>query len=124
KGLIGGVGANYKDRLSQEQEKEETKEKSGNSSLANVGGLGIMPSSSGGLGSSPASIGIGGSMSGIGKSAGDSAGRIRNVNIVIDKVVESFNINTTNLREDMSRVKDMVTEVLASAINDVNYVTE
>lgn len=50
----------------------------------------------------------------------DKSSKIKNVNITIDKLVEKFEIRTTNLKEDMSKVKEMVSEALMSAVNDVN----
>lgn len=47
-------------------------------------------------------------------------GKIRNVTVNVEKLVERFEIHTTNLQGDISRVKDMVSEALLSALNDVN----
>lgn len=61
------------------------------------------------------------SLGSVGSSASSSdGGKIRNVTISIDRLVERFEIHTTNLQGDLSRVKDMVTDVLLSAVNDVN----
>lgn len=38
----------------------------------------------------------------------------------MDRLVERFEIHTTNLSEDLGKVKDMVSEALLSALNDVN----
>lgn len=70
-----------------------------------------------------ASSPTGGSLSGVGSSAGSSGGgggKISNVTISIEKLVEKFEIHTTNLAGDLSRVKDMVGEALIAAVNDVN----
>lgn len=48
------------------------------------------------------------------------AGTARNLTINIDKLVESLNIHTTNLNESASRVREEITKVLLSAVNDVN----
>lgn len=53
-----------------------------------------------------------------GKSEG--GGKIRNITVNVDKLVERFEIHTTNLSEDLGKVKDMVGEALLSALNDVN----
>lgn len=50
----------------------------------------------------------------------DGSGKIRNITINVDRLVERFEIHTTNLSEDLSKVKDMVSEALLSALNDVN----
>lgn len=65
---------------------------------------------------------IGEAVSGIGSKAGsDNSGKIKNINVTIDKVVENFTITTTNLKEDATRVKNMVADVLVGAVNDLNY---
>ena len=72
--------------------------------------------SSGGDGSSdPISKGI----NGIGGSA-DKSDRIKNINITIDKLIDTFNIQTTTMQESSERIKSMVAEALLSAVNDVN----
>lgn len=50
----------------------------------------------------------------------DGSGKVRNVTVNVDKLVERFEIHTTNLSEDLGKVKDMVGEALLSALNDVN----
>ena len=62
----------------------------------------------------------GGSLAGVGSGASGGSGQIRNITVTIDKLVEKFEIHTTNLKEDAGRVKDMVAEALLSALNDVN----
>lgn len=62
----------------------------------------------------------GGSLGTLGGVKPDGGGKIRNVTVNVDKLVERFEIHTTNLQGDVSRVKDMVTEALLSALNDVN----
>lgn len=63
---------------------------------------------------------ITGSLSSIGGAA-DKTDKIRNIHITIDRLIDKFEVHTTNLREDTSKVKDMVTEALIGAVNDVNY---
>jgi hypothetical protein len=48
-------------------------------------------------------------------------GRAAGMNVTIERLVEKFEINTTNLHEDLSRVKDMVVRTLVEAVNDVTY---
>lgn len=62
----------------------------------------------------------GGSLSGVGSGASSGSGQIRNVTVTIDKLVEKFEIHTTNLTEDAGRVRDMVSAALLDALNDVN----
>lgn len=62
----------------------------------------------------------GGSLAMVGSSRGDGGGKVRNVTVNVDKLVERFEIHTTNLTEDLGKVKEMVGEALLSALNDVN----
>lgn len=62
----------------------------------------------------------GGSLGTVGGSKSDGGGKIRNITVNVDKLVERFEIHTTNLSEDLGKVKDMVGEALLSALNDVN----
>ncbi len=62
----------------------------------------------------------GGSLTTVAGSRSDSGGRVGNITVNVDKLVERFEIHTTNLSEDLSRVKDMVGEALLAALNDVN----
>ena len=58
-------------------------------------------------------------LGGIGGSA-DSSDRIKNINITIDSLVGNLTIETTNMHESAERIKDMITEALLGAVNDVN----
>lgn len=59
-------------------------------------------------------------LSGIGGTA-DKADKIKNINVSIEKLIDKFEIHTTNLHEDIGKVKEMVAEALTGAVNDVNY---
>lgn len=48
------------------------------------------------------------------------ADKVRNITVNIEKLIDRFEVNTTNLREDMGRVKELVAEAVLSAVNDVN----
>ena len=50
-------------------------------------------------------------------------GTIRNITVNVDRLVERFEVHTTNLTEDLGKVKDMVSAALLSALNDVNLAT-
>lgn len=56
----------------------------------------------------------------VGGGKSDGSGKIRNITVNVDKLVERFEIHTTNLSEDLGKVKEMVGETLLSALNDVN----
>ena len=62
---------------------------------------------------------IAGGIKGIGGTA-DKADRIKNINISIERLIDTFTINTTNMQESKERIKTMVAEALLSAVNDVN----
>lgn len=55
-----------------------------------------------------------------GSGGGNGGGGIRNITVNVDRLVERFEIHTTNLTEDLGKVKDLVGEALLSALNDVN----
>ena len=61
---------------------------------------------------------------GSGGSSSDSGGKIKNVSIHVEKLVEKLEIHTTNLQESAERVKDVVAEALLSALNDANLAME
>lgn len=50
--------------------------------------------------------------------AGDK--KIKNINITIDRVIEHFTVETTNLKESTERIKEIVAEAIIEGINDVN----
>ena len=49
-----------------------------------------------------------------------AADKVKNINVHVDRLVEKFEVHTTNLQGDMSRIKDMVSDALIAALNDVN----
>ena len=55
-----------------------------------------------------------------GGSGSSSESKIRNINIHVDKLIDTFTIHTTNLHESAERVKEAVGQALLSALNDVN----
>ena len=59
-----------------------------------------------------------------GGGSSDSGGKIRNVSIHVDKLVERLEIHTANLQESAERVKDVVAQALLSALNDTNLAME
>ena len=46
---------------------------------------------------------------------------MKNINIRIDKLIESFNISTENFGMSVNQIKAEVQKVLLSAVNEVNY---
>lgn len=67
---------------------------------------------------------VGGSLaSASGSRAAESSGgsgTIRNISVHVDRLVERFEVHTTNLAADTSRIKELVAQALLSAVNDVN----
>lgn len=122
KETVGGFKLTYSDNLAAERAKEEQKKQTedpmADFAMPDLTGIGgNIPLDAGGTGGT----GAGTALDGIGTTArSENAGKIRNINVTIDKVVEQFTVQTTNLKEDAHRIKDMVAEVLVSAINDIN----
>lgn len=77
----------------------------------------------------PAVNPVGGSLStasgtGSGGSSGsDTGGKIKNITINIEKLVEHFTVSTSTLSEGTERVKEMVLETLMGALNDTQLAT-
>lgn len=46
----------------------------------------------------------------------------QSINITINKLVESLNVNTTNLKDSADKIKEVVSKVLLEVVNDVNMV--
>lgn len=61
-----------------------------------------------------------GTLGTVGTAPASTGDKVKNVTVNVEKLVERFEIHTTNLQGDISRVKDMVSEALLSALNDVN----
>lgn len=61
-----------------------------------------------------------GTLGTVGTAPASTSDKVKNVTVNIEKLVERFEIHTTNLQGDISRVEDMVSEALLSALNDVN----
>lgn len=72
--------------------------------------------SSGGKGSDSASKKASSSVSGV------ASGRPTNINIDIEKLIETFNVNTSNLEDMEIKIKNMVSKALVSAVNDANLI--
>ena len=56
--------------------------------------------------------------------ADNGTGKIRNVTITIDKLIESFHIHTATITEGAERAKEVVLEALMGALNDTQLATE
>lgn len=62
------------------------------------------------------------SPSGAGKRiASSTSGKIRNINITIDKLVGEMTISTTNLKESKEKIREMISEALMGGVNDASY---
>lgn len=75
----------------------------------------------------PAVDPTGGTLSGAsGTQAGadNGTGKIRNVTITIDKLIESFHIHTATITEGAEHAKEIVLEALMGALNDTQLATE
>jgi len=47
-----------------------------------------------------------------------------NINISINSLVKEFNVSTTNINEGAQKIKDIVTQVMLSAVNDSQIIAE
>ena len=106
------VGKAFSDAYNGELAKSKEEEKAGKKAQAQPGIPAVATEPGGGA--------ISGGLASIGGSA-DKADKIKNINVSIEKLIDKFEIHTTNLHDDVSRVKDMVAEALTGAVNDVNY---
>ncbi len=69
----------------------------------------------------PATDPTGGSLGSVRGATSSGGGQgVKNISVTIDKLVEKFEIHTTNLQGDVTKVKEMVGEALLSALNDVS----
>ena len=113
------AGSAFKNAYQKEIEKDSQKERDPAAELLqglDTGLPDIDPSTDPSATPSP----IAGTLGGIGGGT-EKADRIKNINVTIEKVIDSFTIETTNMQESKERIRDIVAEVLVSAINDINY---
>ncbi|MEE0978484.1 MAG: phage tail tape measure protein, partial [Muribaculaceae bacterium] len=59
-----------------------------------------------------------------GSDKGDSTGKIKNITISIDKLIENFTIHTATMSESTEQLKAVVLDTLMGALNDTQLVTE
>lgn len=98
--------------------KSKTKAEAANTSAASAGEV-----------ATPTVDPTGGSLSGAsgtgsGSGSGDSGGRIKNITINIEKLVERFEIHSATVGESAERVKAVMLEALSGALNDTQLATE
>lgn len=68
--------------------------------------------------------GGGGSGSGGGSGTGDTGGKIKNITISIEKLIENFTIHTATMSEGTEQLKAVVLDTLMGALNDTQLATE
>ena len=56
--------------------------------------------------------------------SGVKSGRPTNVNISIGKLIETFNVSTTNMQDTTNQLKDKIAETLLTAVNNVNNIAQ
>lgn len=66
----------------------------------------------------------GGSGGGTGSGSGDTGGKIKNITISIEKLIENFTIHTATMGESMDQMKAAVLDTLMGALNDTQLATE
>ncbi len=62
--------------------------------------------------------------SSIGSGTEVTSARPQNLNITINKLIETQNITTTNMKEGAVKIKEMVAQALLETVNDVNLITK
>ena len=100
----------YEGEMARSKAEQEAKKKA---EAGETGDPVVVAPDSGGGSISAGLAGIGGSP--------DKADKIKNINVTIEKLIDKFEIHTTNMHEDIGKVKEMVAEALTGAVNDVNY---
>ena len=99
------------------QAAEKGKKQTANGTAATVPAVEVPTTDPTGGGLANAGLGSG--------SGGDSgAGKIRNVTINIEKLVECIELHTSTLTESTERIREQVAEALMGALNDTQLATE
>lgn len=98
-----------------DKSKSKTKAPAANTSAASAGEV-----------ATPTVDPTGGSLSGASGTGGggDSGGRIKNITINIEKLVERFEIHSATVGESAEQVKAVMLEALSGALNDTQLATE
>lgn len=116
------VKGNFAQNLANERAKERT-QPTGKKAATGEGGLldGVPLISGDDAPATPASP-LGNTLGTVGSSGGGSDGgsKIRNITINVDRLVERLEVHAATVREGADRVKELVTEALLGALNDVN----
>lgn len=125
KGLASGVGDAAKEGFSSgvadfRKEAAESLEVEGEAlpGIASLGG-GV------GVGDAAAAAGLaaGAGEQIKGEVQGAEGSKLTNINIRIDKLVDKMEINAATLTEGAGQIRDMISEVLLTAVNDVNLIS-
>ena len=66
----------------------------------------------------------GGGGGGTGSGSGDTGGKIKNITISIEKLIENFTIHTATMNESTDQLKAVVLDTLMGALNDTQLATE
>ena len=111
----GQIGKAFKEaydaEMSASEEEDDPEPKNGPTDIPVGDGL-VVP---------PATDPTGGSLGSVRGATSSGGGQgVKNISVTIDKLVEKFEIHTTNLQGDVTKVKEMVGEALLSALNDVS----
>jgi hypothetical protein len=82
----------------------------------------LAQSTAGGGGAAGAATGAGTGAKKSTSLTGVKSGRPTHINIDIGKLIENFNITTTNMEDTTNMVKDKIAQTLMSAVNNVNNI--
>ena len=98
------------------------------------GGAKTTPTETPTLGTPPVTLGVdptagtlstaGGGGSAGGSGSGEAGGKIKNITISIEKLIENFTIHTATMGESMDQMKAAVLDTLMGALNDTQLATE
>ena len=121
----GQIGKAFKEaydaEMSASEEEDDPEPKNGPTDIPVGDGLVVPPATDPPATDPPATDPTGGSLGSVRGATSSGGGQgVKNISITIDKLVEKFEIHTTNLQGDVSKVKEMVGEALLSALNDVS----
>ena len=116
----------YEAEMADAAKKEAAEKKKGNAEVAKF--KATTPKVTAPAVATPKADPTGGSLSkaggGMSSGAGDSGGKIRNITINIEKLVESFTIHTATMNESTEQLKAIVLNTLMGALNDTQLATE
>jgi hypothetical protein len=112
----------YNEEIAKSEKEEAAKNKKQSPTQAAIPGLPETPSVPTVASPTAGTANVTGSKGSTGSKAAGSADKIRNITVNIERLVDKFEVHTATLTESAERVKETVTEVLLSALNDTQLI--